>query len=85
MYRAIRESVQISGVEDGPNKLNRCNEWGAPRVPVLIARGGDDPQGPQQKTVSNPDTYKFPLGLHFHFLAPNIGLHPPLGANDFHF
>ena len=55
LYRAIRESVRISSMAEGPGKLNRCNEWGAPRVPVLTARGGDGELHNQQKiTVSNP-------------------------------
>ena len=53
LYRAICESVQISEMEDGPNKLNRCNEWGAPRVPVLTARGGDQ-DGPRVQQTANP-------------------------------
>ena len=47
LYRAIRESVQISSVDPGPLRLNRCQEWEAPRIPILTATGGD---GPPQRT-----------------------------------
>ena len=46
LYRAVRESVQISGVAPGPTRLNRCQDWGAPRVPILSARGGDETLAP---------------------------------------
>ena len=42
VYRAVRESVQISGMPEGPTTLNRCQEWGAPRVPILQVTGGGD-------------------------------------------
>ena len=40
----VRESVQISEMPEGLTRLNRCQEWGAPRVPVLSAQGGDGPE-----------------------------------------
>ena len=46
LYRAVRESVQIGGQPFGPNNLNRCQEWGAPRVPILSVAGGDEVWGP---------------------------------------
>ena len=42
LYRAARESVAISRLGMGPSNLNRCQEWGAPRVPVITLRGGGD-------------------------------------------
>ena len=41
LYRVARESVKIANMPWGPEKLNKCMEWGAPRVPVLSAEGGD--------------------------------------------
>ena len=41
LYRAVRESVQIGQMERGPGNINRCNEWGTPRVPMLSVVGGD--------------------------------------------
>ena len=43
LYRAVRESVKISTQSPGPG--NRCQEWGAPRVPILAVSGGDQPWG----------------------------------------
>ena len=42
LYRAARESVAISRLGSGPSNLNRCQEWGAPRVPVITVSGGGD-------------------------------------------
>ena len=53
LYRAARESIQISEMPENPAKLNRCQEWGAPRVPILTAVGGDgDPH--DHFTKGNP-------------------------------
>ena len=41
LYRACRESVQIANQPTGPRNMNRCQEWGKPRVPILVATGGD--------------------------------------------
>ena len=46
LYRAIRESVAISCQQGDPGDMNRCQEWGAPRVPILKVSGGT--QNPQQ-------------------------------------
>ena len=40
LYRAVVESVMIAGQPAGPRNLNRCQEWGAPRVPILGVSGG---------------------------------------------
>ena len=46
LYRAAHESVKISKLPQGPTKMNRCQEWGAPRVPVVsVMGGGDEPEG----------------------------------------
>ena len=42
MYRAVREAVQIGQQPPGPSNLNRCMEWGAPRVPILTTVGKVD-------------------------------------------
>ena len=42
MYRSVKESVEIARMGQGPNTMNRCHEWGAPRVPVLNVAGGDE-------------------------------------------
>ena len=44
LYSLVRESVLISNMPAGPERMNRCMEWGAPRVPVLSVAGGDGPQ-----------------------------------------
>ena len=36
LYRMARESVLIASQPMGPENLNRCQEWGAPRIPVLL-------------------------------------------------
>ena len=41
LYRAARESVMIAKQMPGPTNMNRCMEWGAPRVPVMSVTGGD--------------------------------------------
>ena len=41
LYRVCREAVLISNQSSGPRCLNKCSEWGSPRVPVLSSRGGD--------------------------------------------
>ena len=41
LYRVVHESVLISMMAPGITNINRCQEWGAPRVPVLSAAGGD--------------------------------------------
>ena len=41
LHRAIRESVEISMLPVGIENMNHCQEWGAPRVPILTAQGGD--------------------------------------------
>ena len=45
MYRAVREAVMIGMMPGGVGNINRCQEWGNPRVPVLTASGGDH-EGP---------------------------------------
>ena len=45
LYRAIRESVEIGQLPSGHENLNRCQEWGAPRVPILSVAGGDPGAG----------------------------------------
>ena len=42
LYRAVLEAVQIANQPSGPRNLNRCQEWGRPRVPILVASGGDE-------------------------------------------
>ena len=50
---SVREAVQISMMPwGGVQKLNRCMEWGQPRIPVLSATGGDD--DPPGGGVINP-------------------------------
>ena len=41
LYRIVRESVLIANMPAGPESMNRCMEWGAPRVPVITVQGGD--------------------------------------------
>ena len=43
LHRAVRESVEIAMLPQGIENMNRCQEWGAPRVPILTASGGDKP------------------------------------------
>ena len=42
LYRAVRESMEIGSLPPGPENLNRCQEWGTPRVPILSVTGGDE-------------------------------------------
>ena len=42
LYRAVREAVQIGQQPLGPSNINRCMEWGTPRVPVLAMVGSMD-------------------------------------------
>ena len=43
-HRAVRESVEIAALPNGIENMNRCQEWGVPRVPILTVSGGDPPQ-----------------------------------------
>ena len=60
LYRAARESVKIAKMPPGPTSMNCCQEWGAPRMPVVsvMGEGGDgEEQGtliPDQSGVHNP-------------------------------
>ena len=54
LYRVVRESVQISMMAPGIPNINRCQEWGAPRVPVLSAVGGDSEENKQQNLNPRP-------------------------------
>ena len=55
LYRAVQELVQISEMPGGLTRLNRCKEWGAPRVPVLSAAGGDGPTGDDHPGNPRPE------------------------------
>ena len=59
LYRAIRESVSIANLPAGKENLNRCQEWGRPRVPIMTLSGGDQEQGSGRGAPSvsstNPD------------------------------
>ena len=46
MYRAVREAVQIGHQPPGPSNINRCMEWGNPRVPILTTVGAFDIRPP---------------------------------------
>ena len=52
LYRAVRESCQIASMPPGIQNINRCQEWGTPRVPILLVEGGD--LAPGQGEVTNP-------------------------------
>ena len=57
LYRAVREAVRISQLPDDSRNLNRCQEWGQPRVPVLSVTGGDVAKGQDpdcREGVHNP-------------------------------
>ena len=55
LYRACREAVQIANQPAGFRNLNRCSEWGSPRVPVLVPTGGDtDDDGATKSLAPNP-------------------------------
>ena len=41
LYRVCREAVLIGNQPQGPRNMNRCSEWGSPRIPILSVRGGD--------------------------------------------
>ena len=60
LYRAVCEAVQIAQMPAGPQSLNKCQEWGAPWVPVLQVVGGDeDSPGPAPNLL--PDWSKSTL------------------------
>ena len=40
-YRAVREAVKIASLPNDSRNMNRCQEWGQPRIPILTASGGD--------------------------------------------
>ena len=42
LYYACREAVMIANQPPVPRNLNCCMEWGSPRVPVLVPKGGDE-------------------------------------------
>ena len=52
LYRAVRESVQIGQQPRDSRNINRCNEWGTPRVPILSVVGGDE--GGRETKLTNP-------------------------------
>ena len=54
LYRVVRESVEIGAQPMGPENMNRCQEWGAPRVPILSVLGGDGGR-PVHPGVHNKD------------------------------
>ena len=54
LYRACRESVQIANLPSGLRNMNRCMEWGRPRVPILVATGGDENEGESGEPGRNP-------------------------------
>ena len=54
LYRAARESTMIAKQVPGPTNLNRCMEWGAPRVPVMSVTGGDAARS-VQSGLNNPN------------------------------
>ena len=60
LYRAVREAIQIGQMPKGPQKLNRCHEWGSPRVPVLSVVGMDSSRV-AQVTNPHPDRYRILL------------------------
>ena len=41
LHHAVRESIQIAALDLGPTNMDRCQEWGQPRVPIVVAMGGD--------------------------------------------
>ena len=58
LYRACREAVQIANQPAGLRNINRCMEWGSPRVPVLVAEGGDPGDGGDDGVIpANPRPY----------------------------
>ena len=42
LQRAVREAANISCLPHGDGNMNRCLEWGCPRVPVMNVSGGDE-------------------------------------------
>ena len=60
LYRTVRESVRISNMGQGKGNLNRCQEWGTPRIPILTTKGGDNSgtnlgETNEKRTVSKTD------------------------------
>ena len=55
LYRVCRKAVQISNMPGDSRNMNRCMEWGAPRVPVLAARGGDHGPGEGENREPGPN------------------------------
>ena len=55
LYRVVREAVQIGQMPHGPSNINRCGEWGTPRIPVLAVTGGDNQQGSTGVTNPRPE------------------------------
>ena len=53
LYRAVKEAVKIANMGDGPLSMNRCGEWGAPRVPILTVLGGD----PEERQMLIPGAH----------------------------
>ena len=45
LYRAVKESVAIARQQGSTGDMNRCQEWGAPRVPIISVAGGDQQEG----------------------------------------
>ena len=43
----------IGGLPHGPQNMNRCQERGMPRIPVLSSMGGDEAPKPQVTTGAN--------------------------------
>ena len=54
LYRVVRESVAISNMPQGLENLNRCQEWGYPKVPVLTLQGELEKK-PQRISSNNPE------------------------------
>ena len=54
LYRACREAVLITRQPVGTRNMNRCTEWNCPRVPVLIAKGGDERDPGEGEPGPNP-------------------------------
>ena len=38
LYSVVRESVNISCLPAGQGNLNRCQEWGCPRIPIITVQ-----------------------------------------------
>ena len=54
LYRVVRESVNISCLPAGQGNLNRCQEWGCPRIPIIAVQGGGQPPPTQGQLAPNP-------------------------------